>query len=282
MSSYAGIGIVRRFLLLLIAVIACASNPSTSFVAAAAAADPTPIGSDAGWRSDLNWGDLESNLSSSAALIDTSFKDYRDQCVPEYYEPMYGGRSNHALIDQPSGMCLPHLLNGWDAESWYAQQPPGLGSTQLKPLDTVMGFEVEGDDTTPSPIADDESNLRLNLPYKVVFPSNASDVLQIVLFAMKNKIELSVKNSGHSYTSASSKRNTLLMNMNKFTQYAAGGITDCVASLLDTTVADDLSNQACLLALARGKPGVIRVGGGENYGKSLTLFDYFVSHGGNH
>ena len=54
-----------------------------------------------------------------------------------------------------------------------------------------MGFEVEGDDTTPSPLADDESNLRLNLPYKVVFPSNASDVLQIVLFAMKNKIELS-------------------------------------------------------------------------------------------
>ncbi|KAL7490891.1 hypothetical protein ACHAWT_000408, partial [Skeletonema menzelii] len=29
----------------------------------------------------------------------------------------------------------------------------------------------------------------------------------------------------------------------------------------------DLSNQACLLALARGKPGAIRVGGGENYDK---------------
>ena len=74
------------------------------------------------------------------------------------------------------------------------------------------------------------------------------------------------------------------MNMNKFTQYqyAAGGITDCVEALSDTTVADDLSNQACLLALARGKPGVIRVGGGENFGKSLTLLDYFVSHGGNH
>ena len=61
------------------------------------------------------------------------------------------------------------------------------------------------------------------------------------------------------------------MNMMRFTQYAQDGITECDAALLDTTVADDLSNQACLLALARGKPGVIRVGGGENYGKSLTI-----------
>ncbi len=134
---------------------------------------------------------------------------------------------------------------------------------QLKPLDTVMGFE--GDvDTTPSPIeGDDDSKLRLNLPYKVVFPANASDVA----FAKKHKLELSVKNSGHSFSGSSSKGNTLLVNMNRFTHYAPGGITDCDASLLDTdaTVADDLSNQACLLALARGKPGLIRVGGGENY-----------------
>ena len=58
--------------------------------------------------------------------------------------------------------------------------------------------------------------------------------------------------------------------MNRYTQYAPGGISDCDGVLMGTAVADDLSNQACLLALARGKPGVIRVGGGENYGKSLT------------
>ena len=176
----------------------------------------------------------------------------------------------HALIDQPSGMCLPHLLFGWEAGIWMNQLGPGP-FMQLKPLDTVMGFEVEDDDTTPIPVVGDESNRSLNLPYKVVFPSNASDVLLIVLFAMKHKIEISVKNSGHSYSGASSKKNTLLMNMNRYTPYASGGITDCVAVLSDTAVADDLSNQACLLALARGKPGVIRVGGGENYGKSLIL-----------
>jgi hypothetical protein len=249
----------RRFLLITLFAFA-RNNVSTSFVAAAAESVP--------WRDDLNWDELTSKLSPLAALIDTSFKNYRDECVPEFYEQM---TSNHALIDQPSGMCLPHLLLGWDAES-FASHVINNGS-ELKPLDTVMGFESESDDTTPSPIAGDESNLLLNLPYKVVFPSVASDVVHIIEFAKKNKIEISVKNSGHSYSSSSSKKDTLLINMNRYTHYAPGGITDCVAALLDTdaAVADDLSNQACLLALARGKPGVIRVGGGENYGKSSIV-----------
>ena len=270
--------------LLVLATIACARNSSTSFVAAAAESDPT--GSSVGsFRSELNWDELLSKLSTSAALIDTSFIDFRDQCIREFYEK---SPTNHALIDQPSGMCLPHLLLGWEVESIIRNFTlPMLISSMtgdpslLKPLDTVMGFEVEGDDTTPSPVAGDEYNRSLNLPYKVVFPATASDVLHIILFAMKNKIEISVKNSGHSYSGSSSKKNTLLINMNRFTHYASGGITECDAALLDTTVADNLSNQACLLALARGKPGVIRVGGGENYGKSFTSKDYFVSHSGN-
>ena len=251
--------------LLVLATIACARNSSTSFVAAAAESDPT--GSSVGFRSELNWDELLSKLSPTAALIDTSFENFRDECIREFYEPMFGGRSNYALIDQPSGMCLPWLLLGWEAGNWMSQVS---GFTPLAPLDTVMGFEVEGDDTTPSPVADDDTNRRLNLPSKVVFPSVASDVVHIILFAMKHKFELSVKNSGHSFSGASSKRNTLLINMSRFTQYAPGGITECDAALLGTAVTDDLSNQACLLALARGKPGVIRVGGGENFGKSLT------------
>lgn len=265
---------------LLTAIASCASNVA----AAAESSDPT---GSVSWLPHLNWGELQSKLSPSAALIDTSFNDFRDQCVSEFYvEPLYELRSAYALIDQPSGMCLPHLFLGWEADNWMVPGvksitvpmlisaltgDPSPSTPLLKPLDTVMGFEVEGDDTTPSPVAGDESNLRLNLPYKVVFPSNASDVIHIIEFAKKHNIELSVKNSGHSYSGASSKKNTLHINMNRFTHYASGGITECDAAILDTTVADDLSNQACLLALARGKPGVIRVGGGENYGKSLTM-----------
>ena len=60
--------------------------------------------------------------------------------------------------------------------------------------------------------------------------------------------------------------------MNKYTQYAPDGITDCDPALSDSSVASDLSNQPCLLALARGKSSLIRVGGGENFGKILFIF----------
>eukprot|EP00986_Skeletonema_menzelii_P012326 scaffold6756_cov109-Skeletonema_menzelii.AAC.1 len=106
-----------------------------------------------------------------------------------------------------------------------------------------------------------------NLPSKVLFPSVASDVIHAIRFAEKHNLEISIKNSGHSLSGASSKKNTLHLNMNRYTHYAPDGITDCDPALLGTAVADDLSNQACLLALARGKPGVIRVGGGENFDK---------------
>ena len=267
MTYYAG---AARHLLVLTAIASCASNfssPSFAFVAAAAAeSDPTLLGSNdvVGWHPELNWDELTSKLSPLAALIDTSFTDYKKQCISEFYKD---SPTNHALIDQPSGMCLSSLLLGWEPRSWMSQVPNPY--VPKKPLDTVMSFEGE-EDTTPSPVAGDDSILRLNLPYKVVFPSNASDVLHIIEFAKKHKLEISVKNSGHSYSGASSKRNTLLINMNQYTQYAPGGITDCDEVLMGAAVADDLSDQACLLALARGKPGLIRVGGGENYGKSLT------------
>ena len=252
--------------LFLLTALASAGNPSSSSVAAAAAAETT--GSD--WRRDLNWTELESSLSPSASLIDTSFTDFKE-CIPEFYEE---DSTNHALIDQPSGMCLPNLLLGWEAGGWLSQLNPL--TQELKSLDTLMGFE--GNDTTPSPIAGDESNRRLNLPYKVVFPSVASDVIKSIKFAKENTVEISVKNSGHSYSGASSKRNTLLVNMNRYKHYASGGITDCDADLLGIAVADDLSNQACLLALARGKPAVIRVGGGENYGKQSEMLYVMSSH----
>ena len=115
----------------------------------------------------------------------------------------------------------------------------------------------------------DDTNPSLNLPSKVLFPAVASDIVVTVQFAKKNNVEISVKNSGHSYSGSSSKKNTLLLNMNRYVHYAPDGITDCDAdaALLDTLVAKDLSNQACLLALARNKSSLIRVGGGENFGK---------------
>ena len=61
-------------------------------------------------------------------------------------------------------------------------------------------------------------NPSYDLPSKVVFPAVASDVVAAIQFAKEHNLEVSVKNSGHSYTKASSKGNTLHINMNRYYQ----------------------------------------------------------------
>ncbi|KAK1742676.1 FAD-binding domain-containing protein [Skeletonema marinoi] len=157
-------------------------------------------------------------------------------------------------------MCLPHSYLGWE-KSWSRPSENGhLNQT----------FDQAFTDLFVNPWTDlvlDPTNPSLNLPSKVLFPTVASDVVAAVNFAKDNGLEISVKNSGHSYQGASSKKNTLLLNMNRYTHYAPTGIMDCDASNLGSTVAEDLSNQPCLLSLAKNKSSLIRVGGGENFDK---------------
>mmetsp|Transcript_31463 Transcript_31463/g.76086 ORF Transcript_31463/g.76086 Transcript_31463/m.76086 type:complete len:714 (+) Transcript_31463:170-2311(+) len=230
MVSYAGAA--RR--LILLTALACASSSSKSFVAAAS--DP----SGSGWRGDLGWTELESELSPSASLIDTSVENYIEECLPEFSEE---SPTNHALINQEHGLCLPLKITAWD----------------LNQMNMTKFVIWPYDFSNVEPV--------YNLPSKVLFPSVASDVIRAVQFAEKHNLEISIKNSGHSFQGASSKRDTLHLNMNRYTHYAPDGIMDCDPALSGTTVADELSNQACLLALARNKPGLIRVGGGENFDK---------------
>ncbi len=174
----------------------------------------------------------------------------------------------HALIDQPSGMCFHSYFFGWTM-AWPRPNDNGHMNETFNRFteDFLPAFMSNELDDTMQGFISDETNPSLDLPSKVLFPKVASDVVKTVQFAKEHGIVLSVKNSGHSYAGSSSKKNTLLLNMNRYTHYAPDGITDCDTALLDSAVADDLSNQACLLALARGKSSVIRVGGGENFGK---------------
>eukprot|EP00957_Ditylum_brightwellii_P188912 14380230-Ditylum_brightwellii.AAC.1 len=113
-----------------------------------------------------------------------------------------------------------------------------------------------------------------DLPLRVYFPKTAGDVVEVVKLAKKHGIELSIKNSGHSYAGSSTKKDTYLLNMNKYKRYAIdsaaktynpSGITQCDAA--PDVIKSDLSNQPCQLAIARNKPATIRVGGGENWDK---------------
>ena len=241
-------GAARRLFLHTAVALACASSSSTPFVAAAS--EPTGLG----WRSDLDWTELESQLSPSASLVDTSVENYIEECLPEFSEP---NPTNYALINQNHGVCLPHEITAWD-----------LNQINI----TKIYQDAFRSETPTSSLFQGFSNVEpsYNLPFKVLFPSVASDVIHAIQFAEKHNLEVSIKNSGHSYSGASTKKDTLHLNMNRYTHYAPGGITDCDPALLGTAIADDLSNQACLLSLAKNKSSLIRVGGGENWGKLRT------------
>ena len=190
MVSYAGAA--RR--LVLLSAIVCAMNSSTSFVTAAS--DPT----GSGWRSDLNWKELESQLSPSASLIDTSYANYRDECFPEFFEFSVGERSNHALIDQPAGMCLSHLFLGWKDMYPRPSDNGHLNITLMQGFqDLAPVFAGQPPNQEMMGWLNDESNPSLNLPYKVLFPSVASDVVAAIEFAKEHDLEISIKNSKSSY-----------------------------------------------------------------------------------
>lgn len=258
---------VRRLFLLTALVSAC--SPSSTSLVAAASESP---GSE--WRSDLNWTKLDSELSPSASLIDTSYENFRDECWSEFsFLGGSGSTSSHGLIDQSKGMCVCHFFLGWEM-GWPRPSVDGHLNGTIAQFNQEMFDPAAYAEIIPS-YYNDQSNPSLNLPSKVLFPSIASDVIKTLWFAKENTVEVSVKNSGSSYAGSSMKKNTLHLNMNRYKHYAPDGITDCDATLLGTVVAKDLSNQACLLALARNKSSTIRVGGGENFGR--CLFRYSVS-----
>lgn len=102
---------------------------------------------------------------------------------------------------------------------------------------------------------EDPANPALNLPSKVLFPDVASDVVVAVDFfpgerprdlsqKLRAQLQCRIDPAGHPPC-----------HMNHFKRYAPTGIVECGGS--------DGDDALCALALARGKPGYIRFGGGD-------------------
>jgi len=230
-------------------------------------------GGVAAWGEDLPWSDLASKLSPSASLVDTSPANYLAECTAELEKPYYTeGNTLHALIDQPSGLCMDGLFCAF--ESCYPNPNASTATIAGRLNDTLPTSQFVGSPTYSSmdpklkAWVDDTSNPRYNLPSKVLFPVVASDVVVAVQFAKDHGLEMSVKNSGHSYVGASTKKDTLHINMNRYTHYAPTGVTDCDAATVDQ---ETLAGQPCRLSLAKGKTAVLRIGGGENWGKCIVI-----------
>lgn len=226
----------------------------------------------ADWRPGLPWSELASAIAGD--LIDTTPSNYLLECAPEFEKlpgPPTFDRSNHGMIDQPSGLCLPHFFcsfKGCSPADPNDQEPGSVLNKIAKAYSVPPPTPYSQMNATILSWVEDTSNPSYNLPSKVLFPVEAKDAVAAVKFAKEHGLEISIKNSGHSYTSASSKGDTLHLNMNRYQTYAtSGGVIDC--STMDIDVGDDpsLAEQPCRLALAKGKDAVIRVGGGENWGE---------------
>lgn len=121
--------------------------------------------------------------------------------------------------------------------------------------------------STEYPLNSFKSYEGLNLPDAVVHPQHVRDISETLKFANEHKIGVSVKTSGHSYTGSSTKKDTILLNLSKLKKYSPqGSVVECKKNNVPNSGAYE---QSCNLALARNKPAVVRVGGGEIFDELL-------------
>mmetsp|Transcript_47156 Transcript_47156/g.52713 ORF Transcript_47156/g.52713 Transcript_47156/m.52713 type:complete len:703 (-) Transcript_47156:137-2245(-) len=215
------------------------------------------------WGEGLPWDDLSSQISPSAALVDTSPANYLEECTPEI-DRAYSDRSMHGNIDQPHGLCMAQFFCAFD--KCY----PNPEASTVTPTERIFVFDatIYANYSTLDPQirawTDDVTNPTYNLPSNVLFLVVDSDVVLAVQYAKKHGLELSVKNSGHNYNGASTKKDTIHINMNRYTHYAPTSVIDCDPSTVD----DTLASQPCRLSLAKNETAVVRIGGGENWDKT--------------
>ncbi|EJK61839.1 hypothetical protein THAOC_17597, partial [Thalassiosira oceanica] len=105
-----------------------------------------------------------------------------------------------------------------------------------------------------------KDNPSSNLPEAEMTPFSAWEVVEAVKFARDNGYKLSIKNSGH-------RAGTLLLGMKRMPRLSSGaeGIVTCDLEWSSYPILDP-----CRLAAARGKPGYVQIGGGENFAEVYT------------
>jgi len=224
--------------------------------------------------SDLPWENLSSQLSPTANLLVGSSETFITECVKVFEEYGTGISQWDIHASGTSGLCMNALISA------YEHCIPVNFSTGQEFIDMIGQSGTYASKFNAGEVADifwDSDNPRFNLPYKVLQPTNAGDVVRAVRFAAEHGVEISVKNSGHNYNGASTNRDSILIHTPSLPKYSTTDFQDCTATATistgtgtdDTEIDDSLSNQPCILARARKTVGAIRVGGGENFNDML-------------
>ena len=180
------------------------------------------------------------------------------ECVPPFKNSGFSTPidfTNYYLRDMKYGLCADHLACAFVDCTWTSTAQNVL---QVSNLSTVSYSAIKNQLPTS------------NLPSVVTFPRNVLELVSAVKAAKKQgKGLISVKTSGHSYHGSSTMRTSTQINLRSFTRYAASGIKECQAT----------STGACVLARARGKKAIIRIGGGEPHDHTYrAVLDWNKNH----
>ena len=185
--------------------------------------------------------------------------------------------SNYDLIAAPSGLCTDTL-------------PCAFANCKVSPAFLIGGaypalssFNVANATNEGVAALAAAHNLTLNLPEQVALPTSVQDIVDVVEHAKAAGMPVSVKTSGHSYPGSSTLAGSVNVNLRDFPKVSqvpwmqsllAGdlpAVTPCDAEFLASRGLE--MPQACRLALARGNPAVLRVGGGEVWDDAYRAVD---------
>ena len=225
-----------------------------------------------------------------------------------------GAVSNYELFEQSSGLCMQsascaftNCTSGpfYDAYEGFAKADVMKNgflafyqSEQTGAWDSIYGPGVypvlpDEDIVEAASVSEDSQ-----LPAAVVHPEHPGDVSLAVRFAADNGLKVSVKTSGHNWMGSSTRKGTLLLNLSKLRKYAlpetiSDGIFECntvgagddggivvVEPRMGTDGEYSISESvaaACKVALARGKPAIMRAGGGQIVDEGLRSIEEWNS-----
>lgn len=228
--------------------------------------------SSASATSDADWDGLSSQLSS--AVKKTNLTVWMDQCIKPFdaatldpWAQAIRGVPNYWLFEQESGLCMQTAACSFEScrgpfAERYTGGPFYNSSKGASPI-------LTNQEILDAAASDSE------LPEAVVHPVHPGDVSNSVKFAAEKGMQVSVKTSGHNWMGASTKNGTLLLNLAKLKKFALpetldAGIFKCDAEPASTNPSVEA---ACKLAKARGKPAVMRAGGGQIVDEGLQTVE---------
>jgi len=193
---------------------------------------------------------LNSRVTYGCNVHEVDPTDWLNQCAYFFklggFQPegsMFPRYSTYYLKEKESGLCTMTLSAAFVNMEYSESVQQALQDHDLMKAEFAA---VEG--MLPT----------MALPALMSFPQTALDVVEVVKFANRHNMLVSVKNSGHSYSGQSTRRNSIQLNMRAYPVYSKIGIYEC-----DSVELGHPAAAPCRLAVARGKGAVARVGGGE-------------------